>query len=125
MEYVRNNSYYYFDSVVDWSNSSLAIQQGMGIRSHRWARSYINHHYHFTFIRKNIRQEMNIFRLIGIAAFVVGVIFFVFGIRATQKTNEEIVEKVSGHYTDKTTLYIIGGVILIIFGGGLTMMKRR
>ena len=68
---------------------------------------------------------MNLFRLIGIAAFVVGAILFVFGIRATQKTGEEIVQKVSGHYTDATTWYIVGGVVLIILGGGLTMMKRR
>lgn len=68
---------------------------------------------------------MNLFRLIGIAAFVVGAILFVVGIRATQKTGEEIVEKVSGRYTETTTWYIIGGVVLIILGGGLTMMRRR
>jgi len=68
---------------------------------------------------------MNLLRLIGLAAFVAGVLLFVFGVRATQKTNEEIVEKVTGRYTDTTTWYIVGGVVLIIVGGGLITFRRR
>ena len=64
-------------------------------------------------------------RLFGAAALAAGILFFIFGIRATHKTNEEVVEKVTGHYTDTTTWYIVGGVVLIILGGGLAVMRRK
>jgi LPXTG-motif cell wall-anchored protein len=68
---------------------------------------------------------MSLVRIIGIAIFAVGIILFVFGIQATQKVHEEVIEKVTGHYTDKTAWYIIGGVVFIVLGGGLIVRRQR
>jgi len=68
---------------------------------------------------------MNIFRMIGMAAFAAGILFFIFGVRATHKVNEEVVEKITGHYTDTTTWYIVGGVVLIVIGVGLIARRSR
>jgi len=67
---------------------------------------------------------MNLFRVFGIAILVVGAILIVFGIRSTDKVSEKVVEGVTGHYTDTTMWYIIGGIALVIVGGGLIVRKR-
>jgi LPXTG-motif cell wall-anchored protein len=68
---------------------------------------------------------MNLFRVLGIASVVVGVFLLVFGIRATNKVPEQVVEKVTGHYSSNTMWYIIGGVVLIVVGGGLIVKRQR
>jgi hypothetical protein len=68
---------------------------------------------------------MSLFRILGTAALICGVILFVFGIRATDKVHEKVVENVTGHYSDHTMGYIIGGVILVVVGAGLMMKRRR
>jgi hypothetical protein len=68
---------------------------------------------------------MSLFRVIGTALFIGGVIMLIFGIAATQKTGEKIVDALTGHYTDATMWYIIGGVILIVGGIGLTRVRRK
>ena len=67
---------------------------------------------------------MNIFRVIGVTLFVIGVVLLVMGIIATQSTGEKIVGELSGHYTNTTMWYIIGGIALIVGGYGITRVKR-
>ena len=67
---------------------------------------------------------MSIFRVLGSILCVVGIVLVVFGIIATQKTGEKVVDEMTGHYTDKTMWYIIGGAALIIGGSGITRIKR-
>jgi hypothetical protein len=64
-------------------------------------------------------------RLLGLAILIVGVVLLVFGINSSHAFNEKVVESVQGHFTNKTTLYIIGGIVCIIVGSGLTFMRRR
>lgn len=67
---------------------------------------------------------MSIFRVLGTVLFIVGIVLVVFGIVATEKTGEKVINEVTGHYTDKTMWYIIGGIALIIGGAGITRIKR-
>ena len=67
---------------------------------------------------------MNIFRVIGVTLFIVGVILLIFGIISTQSTGEKVMGELSGHYTNTTMWYIIGGIALIAGGLGITRIKR-
>lgn len=66
---------------------------------------------------------MNIFRVLGTTLFIVGGVLLVFGIVATQKTGEKVVGEVTGHFTDQTMWYIVGGIAMIAGGYGLTRVK--
>lgn len=59
---------------------------------------------------------MSIFRILGIIALTVGVILLGFGLNSTFSITEQVVEGVSGRYTDNTMWYIISGIALIIGG---------
>lgn len=67
---------------------------------------------------------MSSFRIIGVILFVVGIVFLVLGIVSTQQLGQKVAEGVTGHYTSKTVMYIIGGIVLIIGGLGITRIKR-
>ena len=67
---------------------------------------------------------MGIFRVLGSVLCIVGIVLVIFGIAATEKTGEKVVNEVTGHYTDKTMWYIIGGIAMIIGGAGITRIKR-
>lgn len=69
-------------------------------------------------------MSMAIFRVLGIAISIVGIILLVLGIVATQNTSESIVHGVTGEYTNKTVWYIIGGIALILGGAGLTRIRK-
>lgn len=64
-------------------------------------------------------------RILGIVLSVVGVIFFVLGVGATDSIGESISEGVTGNYTDKTTWYIVGGAVAAVVGAGLAMFGDR
>jgi len=67
---------------------------------------------------------MNIHRIVGIVLLVVGVILFVIGMNASDSVADRWSNFFTGHFTDATVWYIIGGVasaigglMLIMFGG--------
>lgn len=66
---------------------------------------------------------MNIFRILGTILVVVGIALIGFGFIATQKAGEKVVGEVTGHYTDKTMWYIIGGIALVAGGIGISRVK--
>lgn len=68
---------------------------------------------------------MNLFRVLGWTASVIGIVLIVVGIVATQETGEKIVEGITGHYTDETMWYILSGIVLIVCGGAISRLKRR
>lgn len=59
---------------------------------------------------------MNITRLVGIVAVVVGIILLGFGINSSQAFTEQVMENVVGRYTEHTMWYIVGGAALIAAG---------
>ncbi len=64
-------------------------------------------------------------RVIGFGLFIVGIVILIFGINATHKAGEKILGGVTGHYSDTTMWYIIGGILLIIIGSGIVWRGRR
>jgi hypothetical protein len=64
---------------------------------------------------------MNPVRLLGIALAVVGLVFLIAGINATDAPLEHVSEALTGRYTHQTLLYIAGGVAALVVGGGLAM----
>jgi LPXTG-motif cell wall-anchored protein len=63
-------------------------------------------------------------RTIGFVLLAVGVVLLIMGIIATQKTGEQVVSGVTGHFTDQTMWYILGGIALVIIGGVSSFRKK-
>ena len=68
---------------------------------------------------------MNQRNILGIGLLVVGLILLWFGLRATDSVGESIQEGLTGNYSDKTTLFVVGGALLTIVGAGLAFFGRR
>ena len=62
-------------------------------------------------------------RTLGTIAILVGVVLVVLGIMSTKKIGEKIMGEMTGHYTNKTVWFIVGGVALIGGGFGLRRLK--
>ena len=60
-------------------------------------------------------------RLLGIALAIVGLVFLVTGINATDAPLEHLSETFTGKYTNQTVLYIAGGIAALVIGGGLAL----
>jgi uncharacterized membrane protein YidH (DUF202 family) len=63
-------------------------------------------------------------RVLGTIVILVGAVLVVLGIMATQKTGEKVMGEVTGHYTNTTVWYIVGGVALIAGGFGLRRLGK-
>jgi hypothetical protein len=66
---------------------------------------------------------MAISRILGTICVVVGIVLLVLGVIATQRTGEKVVGEVTGHFTNQTMWYIIGGIALIAGGFGIRRIK--
>jgi hypothetical protein len=55
-------------------------------------------------------------RILGIVLLVVGGLLLYFGLSATDSVTESVKEGVTGRYTDRTTLNIVGGAVCAIAG---------
>jgi len=64
-------------------------------------------------------------RILGIVILVVGIVLLGFGINSSQAVTEQVVEGVTGRYTDNTMWYIISGIAMLIGGGALTLLGNR
>ncbi len=68
---------------------------------------------------------MNNQRILGIVLLVVGVGLFVVGMNASDSFADRASNFFTGHYTDATVWYLIGGVASVIVGLLLVMRGRR
>jgi hypothetical protein len=59
-------------------------------------------------------------RILGVVLLVVGAVLLYFGWHATDAPLEQARETVTGKYSDRTTLYLIGGAAAAV--AGLVMM---
>lgn len=59
---------------------------------------------------------MSMQRIAGIVLLVVGVILFVVGVNASNSFADQWSEFFTGHFTDATTWYMIGGIASAIVG---------
>ena len=63
---------------------------------------------------------MSIQRIIGLVLLAVGVALLFFGYNASQSVGEQVVEGVTGHFTNQTMWFLIGGIATIVGGAALT-----
>lgn len=66
-----------------------------------------------TFIEDAIMSQA---KMIGIALLVVGAILLYFGLNATNAPMEEMSEALTGQYSDRTMMYLIGGGVAAALG---------
>ncbi len=72
---------------------------------------------------------MNSARILGIALLAIGVILAIIGLQATDSFGERLSNTFTGHWTDKTNFYIVGGIAaaivgaLLAFAGGRSSLK--
>ncbi len=59
-------------------------------------------------------------RIVGIVLLVVGAALLYFGLQATDAPLEQVRESVTGDYSDRTMMYLIGGAAAAI--GGLALL---
>ena len=64
-------------------------------------------------------------RIAGIVALVVGVVLLVFAWQSANGPIDQVSSLFTGRYTDKTMLYLIGGIVLALIGGLMTIFGRR
>jgi uncharacterized protein (DUF697 family) len=64
-------------------------------------------------------------RIIGLVLLAVGVTLLIFGYNASQSVGEQIVEGVTGRFTQQTMMYLIGGIAAIVGGAGLAIWGGR
>lgn len=65
---------------------------------------------------------MNNQRLLGVLLLVVGVVLLIMGISASESAADRLSSFFSGHFTDVTTWYILGGAVTAAVG--LVMLLR-
>jgi uncharacterized membrane protein YiaA len=59
---------------------------------------------------------MNIQRLVGIVLLVTGVVLFVVGLNASDSVGDRLSNFFTGHFTDSTVWYLVGGAASAIAG---------
>lgn len=62
-------------------------------------------------------------KVIAIALLVIGAALLLFGLNAMNAPAEEVTEALTGRYTDRTMIYLIGGVIAAVIG--VVMLVRK
>lgn len=63
-------------------------------------------------------------QIAGIALLVAGVFLLFFGWQSSQSMGEQLVETVTGRFTDATMWYFIGGAVTAVVGISLMAIKK-
>jgi Protein of unknown function (DUF3185) len=64
-------------------------------------------------------------QMVGIVALVLGAVLLGFAYQSSNAPLDQISSTLTGHYTDQTMWYLIGGIGLALAGGLLTIFGRR
>ena len=68
---------------------------------------------------------MNTQRIIGLVILAAGIAVLVMGLNASDSAGEQIREGFTGHYSDKTAWFIVGGICGIVGGVALSAFGGR
>lgn len=68
---------------------------------------------------------MSPIRIIGLVCIVVGVVLIVLGLRATESVADRLSSFFTGHFTEATVWYILGGIALGVTGVVLLATSAR
>jgi len=61
-------------------------------------------------------------RIGGVVMLVLGVVLLVMGMNASNSVTDQVTNTFTGHFTDRTTWFILGGIALSIIGALTTFM---
>ena len=64
-------------------------------------------------------------KMIGVVLIVIGAALLYFGFQATDAPLEQVRETVTGDYSDRTMLYLIGGAVAAVAGALLVLFGKR
>jgi len=70
---------------------------------------------------------MTLTNLIGLVALAIGCVLWFFAWQTSNAPINQLAEQLTGQYTDRTMMYLIGGLAGVLVGGGLLLkgFKRR
>ncbi|MFW5801594.1 MAG: DUF3185 family protein [Spirochaeta sp.] len=68
---------------------------------------------------------MSTTRIIGIVLVIVGAVLLYFGFQASQAVGDQMVEELTGRFSDTTMWYLIGGGAAVVAGVFLAFFKKR
>ena len=68
---------------------------------------------------------MSTSKLAGLVLIVVGGILLYFGYTASGSALESVTETVTGRYTDRTTMFLVGGAACAVVGAGLMLFGKK
>jgi uncharacterized membrane protein len=68
---------------------------------------------------------MNAQRIVGIVLVVAGIVLFIIGMNASDSLADRASNFFTGHFTDATMWYIIGGIVMALGGIGLVFFGGR
>jgi len=68
---------------------------------------------------------MNTTRPLGIAVLALGAVLLGFGYHFSEAPLDQLSNSLTGHYSDSTMWYLIGGVVLAVTGAFLAVSGRR
>ena len=63
--------------------------------------------------------------ILGIVLLIVGAVLLVFAWRAANAPVDQVVESLTGRFTDGTMLYIVGGIAAVVGGIFLIAIRPR
>lgn len=64
-------------------------------------------------------------RTLGLVLLAVGLVIFGFGINASMSLTDQVVEGVSGRYSNTTMWYILGGLAMVVAGGSMAFLCNK
>ena len=63
-------------------------------------------------------------KILGVALLVAGLIGLYFGFNAAEAPTEELTEALTGSYSDRTMMYLVGGGVSAAVGLALLVIKK-
>lgn len=70
-------------------------------------------------------MDANTKKIVGVVLIVVGAVLLYFGLQATDAPLEQARESLTGDYSDRTMLYLIGGGVAAAAGIGLLFFAGK
>jgi drug/metabolite transporter (DMT)-like permease len=67
---------------------------------------------------------MNWTKILGIVLLAIGVTLLFLAYNASQTVGERVVEGVTGHFTNQTTWFLVGGVAASVAGAALAFWRK-
>ncbi|MEI8198060.1 MAG: DUF3185 family protein [Phycisphaerae bacterium] len=64
-------------------------------------------------------------RIIGVILLIVGVALFLVGMNSSHSMADQLSNAFAGRFTDHTTWYIIGGIVVGIVGFSMMLLGQR